>query len=286
VLTRLDHIQIAVRDPDAAARIYTALLGQSPAWRGVSEESGAANATFRLGNTSLQLIGPAGAGPLGHLVQRHLDAEGEGPLALAFETDDAEACAKALRERGLRAADPVDAEDREISTGAVRRWRAVPLAARAARGVRLFAVENLEDPVPRSEPTAPPDSLVTGVDHVVVRSRDAEATIGVFGAGLGLRLALDRSFEERRVRLLFFRLAGITVEVAASFDEEPDPGSTDLLWGIAYKVEDVGAARARLSELGEFDVSEVRSGHKPGTRVSTVRASTCGVATLLIGPED
>jgi len=162
----------------------------------------------------------------------------------------------------------------------------LPIAARAARGVRLFAVENLEDPVPRSEPTASPDSIVTGVDHVVVRSRDAEATIGVFGAGLGLRLALDRSFEERRVRLLFFRLAGITVEVAASLDEEPDPDSADQLWGIAYKVEDVRAAQARLSELGEFDVSEVRSGHKPGTRVGTVRANTCGVATLLIGPED
>ena len=286
MFTRLDHIQIAVRDPDAAARTYTALLGQSPAWRGVSEESGAANATFRLGNTSLQLIGPEGAGPLGHLVQRHLDAEGEGPLALAFETDDAEACAKALRERGVRTADPVEGEDREVSTGVVRRWRAVPIAARAARGMRLFAVENLEDSVPRSEPTASPDSLVTGVDHVVVRSRDAEATIGVFGAGLGLRLALDRSFEERRLRLLFFRLAGITVEVTASLDEEPDPDSTDQLWGIAYKVEDVGAAQARLSELGEFDVSEVRSGQKPGTRVSTVRANTCGVATLLIGPED
>ena len=105
----------------------------------------------------------------------------------------------------------------------------------------------------------------------------------------GFETLLRRVFgalPERRLRLLFFRLAGITVEVTASLDEEPDPDSTDQLWGIAYKVEDVGAAQARLSELGEFDVSEVRSGQKPGTRVSTVRANTCGVATLLIGPED
>jgi catechol 2,3-dioxygenase-like lactoylglutathione lyase family enzyme len=216
VLTRLDHVEIAVRDLEAAERSYAALLGQRPAWRGVCKDLGAANATFRLGNTSVQLISPEGEGALGHLTQRHLDAEGEGPLALAFETDDAESCAKALRERGMRAAEPVEGEDQEVSTGAVRRWRAVPIAARAARGVRLFAVENLEDPMLRSEPEVPPDSLVSGIDHVVVRSRDADATVAVFGAGLGLRLALDRSFDLRCLRLLFFRLAGITIEVAAA----------------------------------------------------------------------
>jgi catechol 2,3-dioxygenase-like lactoylglutathione lyase family enzyme len=286
VLTRLDHVQIAVRDLDAAARTYTALLGRRPAWLGLGEEGGAANATFRLGNTSLQLVTPRGEGPLGHLARRHLDAEGEGPLALAFETDDAEACAKALRERGVRVADPVAGEDREVSTGEVRRWRAVPIAARAARGIRLFAVENLEDPVARSEPLATPDSVVAGVDHVVVRSRDAEATLAVFGDVLGLRLALDRSFEERGVRLLFFRLAGVTVEVAASLDQAPEPDATDRLWGIAYQVSDLAAAQERLAKLGEFELSEVRAGHKPGTRVCTVRANTHGVATLLIGPDD
>ena len=38
------------------------------------------------------------------------------------------------------------------------------------------------------------------------------------GDRLALRLALDRTFEERRVRLLFFRIAGVTVELAASLD--------------------------------------------------------------------
>jgi catechol 2,3-dioxygenase-like lactoylglutathione lyase family enzyme len=286
VLTRLDQVQIAVRDLDAAARTYTALLGLRPAWRGLSDDVGAANAIFRLGNTSVQLISPAGEGALGHSARRRLEAEGEGPLALAFETDDAEACAKALHERGIRAADPVEGEDREVSSGAVRRWRAVPIVARAVRGIRLFAVEKLEDPVAPSEPEVSPDSLVSGLDHVVIQTRDAEATLAVFGAGLGLRLALDRSFESRGLRLLFFRLAGITVEVAARLDREPEPEATDRLWGVAYRVSDVGAAQRRLAERGGFDVSEVRAGQKPGTSVCTVRAETHGVATLLIGPED
>jgi hypothetical protein len=31
-----------------------------------------------------------------------------------------------------------------------------------------------------------------------------------------------------------------------------------------------------------LDVSDVRTGRKPGTRVLTVRSSTCGIPTLLV----
>ncbi len=47
---------------------------------------------------------------------------------------------------------------------------------------------------------------------------------------------------------------------------------------------DVLAAHRRLAEAG-FDVSAHRPGFKPGTRVCTVRRETCGVPTLLIGPD-
>ena len=39
----------------------------------------------------------------------------------------------------------------------------------------------------------------------------------------------------------------------------------------------------RLAEAG-VDVSEVRNGRKPGTRVMTVRSGTSGVPTLLVQP--
>ncbi len=42
-------------------------------------------------------------------------------------------------------------------------------------------------------------------------------------------------------------------------------------------------ARARVSAAG-FDVSSVRAGFKPGTRVCTVRGRPLGVDTLLIEP--
>jgi catechol 2,3-dioxygenase-like lactoylglutathione lyase family enzyme len=118
---------------------------------------------------------------------------------------------------------------------------------------------------------------------VVVQTVDADATIGLYRDRLGLRLALDRTFPERGVRLVFFRLAGVTIEIAARAGAAPDADVPDRLWGLAWQVGDADAARARLVKLG-LDVTEVRSGNKPGTRVCTVRGEPLGVPTLLISP--
>jgi hypothetical protein len=55
------------------------------------------------------------------------------------------------------------------------------------------------------------------------------------------------------------------------------------LGGICWRVADIEATHARLVARG-VDVSEVRAGRKPGTRVMTVRSDTCGVPTLLVQP--
>jgi len=79
--------------------------------------------------------------------------------------------------------------------------------------------------------------------------------------------------------------------------EAPPPGETtpekpaagaqeklyDKLRGLCWRVADIDATHARLTADG-VDVSEVRTGRKPGTRVMTVRNGTCGVPTLLVQP--
>ena len=55
----------------------------------------------------------------------------------------------------------------------------------------------------------------------------------------------------------------------------------DRLWGLSWRVADIDATRARLVAAG-VDVSEVRAGRKPGTRVMSVRDGTCGIHTLLV----
>jgi catechol 2,3-dioxygenase-like lactoylglutathione lyase family enzyme len=119
------------------------------------------------------------------------------------------------------------------------------------------------------------------IDHVVVRTRAPERAIALWRDRLGLRLALDRVFPERGVRLLFFRSGGITLEYAAPHPtSDGDPGR-DRLYGISYRVPDLEARCARLLAAG-VDVSSIRPGMKPGTRVASVRAGTAEVPTLLL----
>jgi hypothetical protein len=81
---------------------------------------------------------------------------------------------------------------------------------------------------------------------------------------------------------MFFRTGHLTVELAANL-ERSGPPARDRFWGISWRVPDIDAAHARLVASG-FDVSQIRTGRRPGTRVATVRAETHGVATLVIGP--
>lgn len=282
MLHSLDHVALAVRDLDAAIRDSRALLGRAPAWRGVHSGQGIESAIFPLSNTSLELLSPAGPGDLAEAVRGFLEARGEGVLALAFGTDDAVACAAALRARGLPAADPVAGEGVDAS-GARRRWRHVLLPASATRGTQILAVERCEGALPASAPDEAPEASVAGLDHVVVASSDLAAARGLYADGLGLRLALDREFPARGLRMLFFRVGGVTLEVVGRLHEPPAPESEDHFGGLAWQVPDVAAGRARLEAAG-FDVSGVRDGFKPGTRVCSVRDRSCGVPTLLIQP--
>ena len=293
MLHSLDHVILGVRNLDAATGQYARLLGRSPSWRGEHPSAGTVNTLFRLENTYLELLSPVGDGPVGRAVARWLDARGEGLLGLAFGTDDAEACRQFFEERALEPAAVEKGLGRDVESGAFREWRRVPLPISRTRGVSLFAIEHLtsDEVLARGLPSGDESAAVCALDHAVVRTADAEASKALYGDGLGLRLALDRRFEQWGARLLFFRVGGITVEIAASLNpaaraDEDDPlpnGDCDQLWGLSYRVGDAHGARARLIEYG-FLASDVRDGRKPGTKVFSVGAGTCGVPTLMLEP--
>lgn len=283
MLRSLDHVVVAVAELEAAARDTEALLGRAPAWRGSHPGQGTANVLFPLANCYLELLSPDGEGALGAQVARFLEARGEGVLALAFGTDDAAACAGWLRRRGLAAAEPVEGEGRDAAGAAVRRWRNVFLPLQATRGTAIFAIEHVEGALRACALAGPAEAAVAALDHVVVTSADLDGARSLYADRLGLRLALERSFEARGLRILFFRVGGVTLEVVGRLGAAPEPAAEDRLGGLAWQVPDADAARRRLAGAG-FDVSAVRQGAKPGTRVLTVRDRTCGVPTLLIEP--
>lgn len=122
--------------------------------------------------------------------------------------------------------------------------------------------------------------FVSRVDHVVLRTSDAEACIRLFRDELGLRLALDKTVPQWGGRMLFFRAGKMTLEVI----EGDGAGDDDInFWGIAYQCRDIEAASVGLRLRG-VEHSSIREGRKPGTRVVTPQTQVLGIPTLIVEP--
>jgi catechol 2,3-dioxygenase-like lactoylglutathione lyase family enzyme len=196
--------------------------------------------------------------------------------SICFRTGDIAKMHRRLDRLSLKPEPISDAESRDAASGATLSWKRTRAATDAARGVRLFFLELTEERR-RSVPTA--DAPITAMDHVVVSTADPERAAALFGARLGLDMALDRSHPDWG-RLMFFRCGDLIVEVVHRPEPKADK-THDKLWGLSWRVADAEATRARLVSAG-IEVSEVRTGRKPGTRVLTVRTGTCGIPTLLV----
>ena len=136
---------------------------------------------------------------------------------------------------------------------------------------------------PETTPPSPvlaPDA-VEGIDHVVVRTPDPERAITTWRDTYGIRLALDRDFPQRQLRLQFFRSNHITLEYASPLPLADDRSGADAFFGLSLRVPNLPERRARLLGAG-FDVSEIRTGMRPNSIVTSVRSGTEGVPILLL----
>jgi catechol 2,3-dioxygenase-like lactoylglutathione lyase family enzyme len=260
MIVALDHIAVAVRDFEASVDAYRRLLGREPE---LEPRDGADRAWFHFPNMALEVIAASGDGPAGERVRARLDAAGEGQWIAAFQVDDLDAAARLLSRRGL------DVEH----VGTVARVRAAGLDFVLTPG-RIGA-----EPSP---PTATEAAAVSALDHVVVMTPNPDRALGLYGAKFGLDLRLDRANQQWGARQLFFRCGGTVFEVGASL-KAPVTDEPDRFGGLAWRVTDPDAAQARMAAAG-FDVSEVRTGRKPGTKVFTVRDAPGGVPTLMLAP--
>jgi catechol 2,3-dioxygenase-like lactoylglutathione lyase family enzyme len=253
----LDHVAIAVRDFAAGVDGYRRLLGREP---DLAPREGAERAWFRFPNMALEVIAPNGEGAAGDRVRARLDAAGEGVWLAAFAVDDVAEASRLMTRRGLA----VEA------AGALARVEAAGLS---------FALASAHG-VAASPAIGPASADVAALDHIVITTPNPDRALGLYGAKFGLDLRLDRANAQWGARQLFFRCGGAVFEVGASL-KTPPSDDPDRFGGLAWRVTDPDGAHARLAAEG-FDVSEVRTGRKPGTKVFTVRDAPAGVPTLMI----
>jgi len=281
MISSLDHLTVVVRDLEAASRDYATLLGRTPNWSG--SDAGAEHVWFQLSNMALDLIAPIGPGYIGDFLRTRLNEAGEGVWAMAFATPDVHNMHRILRRRDVKAAAPQPIRARNSKTGVEREWQTTILDTAATNGVTIAIVEQLPDSLAWSPSafTGSADAAVSGLDHVVVTTPQPERATALYGARLDLELALDRTNPDWGSRLLFFRCGELIVEVAHDLKTGIVDGP-DRLWGVSWRTNDIDAMRERLASAG-VNVSDVRTGRKPGTRVFTVRDRNANVPTIIIG---
>ena len=276
MITGLDHAVILVSDIAAGELAYQTLFARTPAWRNTGD--GADRVLFTLDNMTLELMSPNGDGATADRIRTVIAEQGDGLASICFRTSDITKMHRRLDRLTLKPEPVAEVEGRDTISGATLSWKRTRAATEATRGVRLFFLE-LAKERPLSVRTAA--ASITAMDHVVISTTDPERAAALYGARLGLDMALDRSHPEWG-RLMFFRCGDLIVEVVHRPGKDATADKAhDKLWGLSWRVTDIDATRARLASAG-VDVSDVRIGRKPGTRVLTVRNGTCGIPTLLV----
>jgi len=275
VITGLDHVVVLVRDLAAGELAYQTLFARAPSWRNSGD--GARRVLFTLDNMTLELMAPDGDGVTADKIRAVITAQGEGLASICFRTADIAKMHRRLDRLALKPEPVAEAESRDVASGATIAWKRTRAATDATRGVRLFFLE-LSKERPLSVRSAV--ASIAALDHVVIATADPERAAALYGARLGLDMALDRSHPDWG-RLMFFRCGDLIVEVVQRPKDATVDRAHDRLWGLSWRVADIDATSARLVAAG-IDVSEVRAGRKPGTRVMSVRNGTCGIHTLLL----
>ncbi len=101
VITRIDHVGIAVADLDAAKELYARAFGVHVVHEEVNEEQGVREAMLAVGDSGscIQLLAPLREdSPIGKFLAKN----GEGIQQIAYGVDDIDAAAAHLRSAGLR----------------------------------------------------------------------------------------------------------------------------------------------------------------------------------------
>lgn len=277
MIVGIDHIVLLCSSIDSGLANYERLLGRTADWRS-SDAAGSASALFQLENLAVELMAPSGDGPLTPRLNELLDRDGPGLQSLVFASDSLENDRRTMERRALRPDAIQSGTSVDLATGRKRSWTRVRIDDAQSCGVRMFVMQRAADDPLAMKPAAA--SALSGLDHLVISVGNPDRAVALYGARLGLRLALDLSSPERDSRLLSFKAGSNTIELSHRISKVGEM-KPDKLWGITWRTSDIDGARDRMVSQG-LNVSEVRQGMRKGTRVFTVRDGTLNVPTLIL----
>ena len=275
MISSVDHLIIAVKDLNQAINDYEKVLGASPCWKGKHSELGTKNALFNFENTYLELLSPFDAGPGTEYINSLLEVKGDHLAGIVLGTKNIELAKEALEKNGhvveIGSGEAINEKDGEI-----RRWKNIFLPNTVSRELFIFIIEHTDGDLPK--PENQDSSKVKKLDHVVINTQNADDFISIYRDIYKIRLALDKTIEHWKRRMLFFRTNATTIEV---IEEKDKKESADELWGLAWEVDSIEDVHKRLVS-NNIEITPIKEGLKKGTLVATIKSHTCNVPTLLI----
>jgi catechol 2,3-dioxygenase-like lactoylglutathione lyase family enzyme len=280
-----------VRDLDAAAERFAALLGRPAALRS-RHPRGTANALFLFpGGPYLELLAAWDAperGASAAALERRLAGRGEGLHGLALGGDDLDADVAALRGRGVELADPVENHGTSAD-GTVRRWRATRLPSMLDEDA--FVIQHL-DAAWRTERCLPPlpgreRTAARSIHHVAFDLPDAEAASRTWEERYALPRVDGIQAERMGAVVLIHRAGDATVEFVGATRAD-GPVSRRMaarghgLSSLAFEVDDLDGAVAAARAAG-VAIGDPEPGVLPGSRVARIAPEeACGVSAQLL----
>ncbi|MGY4623399.1 VOC family protein [Bradyrhizobium sp. USDA 4486] len=272
----LHHVSLSYSNLQAGIDLYCDLLGRKPSAR--TTEDGADCAYFVLDNGTLRIASPRGTGPVADRIRKTLSLKEGALFDLAFLVNDVERTRQALKRISLPLGDIHDfSAPNLLRENADLSWRILELDNGLSNGVTIRFVQS-PMLLPISEACA--DAAISRMDLVVIQTADPERALGLYAARFNLKLLFDRTNAGTGDRLIQLACGDMLIELT-HVPARSSPGKPDAIWGLGWTVADAEASRARLNALGR-NVSLVKDGAKPGTRVFTVRDGTCNIPTLVV----
>ena len=129
-LKRLDHVVVAVKELEEAARAWEHNLGLKAERVVQPEGSNLKLAMLPAGNAFVELAQPLTAD---HRLSAFMDDSGEGMFSLSIEVDDLEAAVAELRGRSVDVSDP--------EAGVLEGTRVARISPQSAHGVPIQLIE-------------------------------------------------------------------------------------------------------------------------------------------------
>ena len=202
--------------------------------------------------------------------------EQRGIIAISFVSDDIDEDYKRFQERGLdvseiKTSNLIDGEGMETELVFFS------IIKRDSFDLNILIFKDNDECINKNKQYN--ESDISKFNQVVVFSPKVKQIKELLTDKLGIRLALDKVFDfgEGEVRMLFFRIGGVTIEVV-----ENKKTSSTRFGGIGWHSDNLRSCHERLLK-SNFKLSEVRKGRKPDTLVSTIKNAPVDIPTIIIG---